>query len=71
MYEPLIIDRATPAPARFDKEFTMVRSAWNTTSGWEERAEGMGGMHINDNYFTNSGIRCDHYDTASPDSDAL
>ena len=30
LYGPLVIDPATPTPARFDKEFTMMLSAWNT-----------------------------------------
>jgi YVTN family beta-propeller protein len=30
LYGPLIIDPATPTPAKFDKEFTMMLSAWNT-----------------------------------------
>lgn len=32
LYGPLIIDPATPTPAKFDKEFTMLLSAWNTNN---------------------------------------
>jgi manganese oxidase len=32
LYGPLIIDPATPPPTRFDAEFTMVLSAWNTNN---------------------------------------
>jgi manganese oxidase len=32
LYGPIIIDPATPEPTRFDKEFTMMLSAWNTTA---------------------------------------
>ncbi|MBF6612500.1 MAG: multicopper oxidase domain-containing protein [Chloroflexi bacterium] len=32
LYGPLIIDPATPTPTKFDKEFTMLLSAWNTNN---------------------------------------
>jgi FtsP/CotA-like multicopper oxidase with cupredoxin domain len=32
LYAPLIIDPAKPTAARFDREFTMVLSAWDTTA---------------------------------------
>lgn len=67
MYGPLIIDPAVPPPARFDKEFTMVLSAWDTTAmptsqhtmpggaDMQGQSAGMGGMSMNYNYFTING----------------
>lgn len=69
LYAPLIIDPATPPPAKFDKEFTMLLSAWNTTTmpasdhmmpggmdmGGAGQAGGMTGMSMNYNYFTING----------------
>ncbi|MBI4498058.1 MAG: multicopper oxidase domain-containing protein [Chloroflexi bacterium] len=67
LYGPLIIDPATPPPARFDKEFTMVLSAWNTSampgdqhgmadgSSMPGPAASMGGMNMDYNYFTING----------------
>lgn len=67
LYGPLIIDPASPPPARFDKEFTMMFSAWNTTTmpvsqhtmpgggDMPAQSESMGGMNMNYNYFTING----------------
>jgi manganese oxidase len=52
LYGPLIIDPATPTRARFDKDFMMMLSAWNTNAaaGGEH-----GGMNMDYNYFTVNG----------------
>lgn len=45
LYGPLIIDPATPTPTKFDKEFTMLLSAWNTNntpSGSSPQQSGQG-----------------------------
>ena len=61
LYGPLIIDPATPTPAKFDKEFTMLLSAWNTNSmpgsgqAMPDGSGGVGGMNMNYNYFTING----------------
>lgn len=67
LYGPLIIDPTTPPLARFDDEFTMVLSAWNTNAlppadhampgggTMPGQAAGMGGMNMNYNYFTING----------------
>lgn len=65
LYGPLIIDPATPSPVKFDKEFTMVLSAWNTAAmppeqpmpggGFMPGQPGMGGMNMSYNYFTING----------------
>jgi manganese oxidase len=67
LYGVLIIDPATPPPARFDKEFTMLLSAWDTTAAaagghampgggsMPGQAAGMGGMAMDYNYFTING----------------
>lgn len=54
LYGPLIIDPATPPPARFDQEFTMVLSAWNTTA-MSGREASMAGMSMAYDYFTING----------------
>ena len=69
LYAPLIIDPAIPASAKFDKEFTMLLSAWNTNnvpempsgdhnmsggSTMEGQSEA-GQMNMNYNYFTING----------------
>lgn len=70
LYAPLIIDPAEATPAQFDKEFTMMLSAWDTTampeaghdmpdgSSMEEpdaADDDMAGMAMNYNYFTING----------------
>lgn len=67
LYAPLIIDPALPTAAQFDKEFTMMLSAWDTTAMPEEghampdgsampgADDGMAGMSMNYNYFTING----------------
>lgn len=67
LYAPLIIDPAEETPARFDREYTMMLSAWDTAalaSGGHTMADGstmggddaaMGGMSMNYNYFTING----------------
>lgn len=67
LYGTLIIDPATPPPARFDKEFMMLLSAWDTSAmpasghampgggAMPGQAGGMGGMAMNYNYFTING----------------
>jgi manganese oxidase len=46
LYGVLIIDPATPPPTRFDKEFTMMLSAWDTNAAQttEHAMDGSGGM---------------------------
>jgi manganese oxidase len=67
LYGPLIIDPATPPPARFDQEFTMMLSAWDTTAmpggahampgggTMPGGTGGTGGMSMDYNYFTING----------------
>lgn len=67
LYGSIIIDPATPPPARFDQEFTMMLSAWDTTAmlasqhampeggSMAGQESGMGGMNMNYNYFTING----------------
>ena len=67
LYGPLIIDPATPPLARFDREFTMVLSAWNTNAmpaaqhtmpggaSMPGEPPGMSGMNMNYDYFTING----------------
>lgn len=61
LYGPLIVAPATQPPATFDKEFTMLLSAWDTNGmpGSGQAAPGgsggMGGMAMNYNYFTING----------------
>lgn len=67
LYGPLIIDPATPPPARFDREFTMVLSAWDTSGmpggdhrmpaggGMPRPNQTAGGMSMAYNYFTING----------------
>jgi manganese oxidase len=67
LYGALIIDPATTPPARFDKEFTMLLSAWDTTAmlatghampgggAMPGQTGGMGGMAMAYNYFTING----------------
>ncbi len=68
LYGPLIIDPAKTLPTRFDKEFIMVLSAWNTntmpstehkmSSGETmpgQKAEGGMAMAMDYNYFTING----------------
>lgn len=67
LYAPLIIDPAQPTPARFDREFTVMLSAWDTTampglahqmpdsSAMPGSDSSMGGMAMNYNYFTING----------------
>ncbi len=67
LYAPLIIDPSQPTPAQFDKEFTMMLSAWDTTampgdghampdgSSMPATDDGMAGMSMNYNYFTING----------------
>jgi manganese oxidase len=67
LYGPLIIDPAQPTNATFDKEFTMMVSAWNTNAmpagahampdGDEmaEDADEMGAMNMEYNYFMING----------------
>jgi len=67
LYGPLIIDPATPPPVRFDKEFTMMLSAWDTIAmpasqhampggaDMQGQSAGTDGMNMNYNYFTING----------------
>lgn len=67
LYGPLIIDPATPPPARFDQEFTMVLSGWNTNAmpaaddgmampvGDQQPSRTAGGMAMDYNYWTING----------------
>lgn len=57
LYAPLIIEPATPPPARFDREYTMMLSAWDTTADAGHTMDGpaMGGMAMNYNYFLING----------------
>jgi FtsP/CotA-like multicopper oxidase with cupredoxin domain len=67
LYGSIIIDPAIPPPARFDKEFTMMISAWNTAAmpagqhampegaSMAGQESGMGAMNMNYNYFTING----------------
>lgn len=67
LYGVLIIDPATPPPTRFDEEFTMLLSAWDTAAmpaaghampgggTMPGQTGGMGGMAMNYNYFTING----------------
>lgn len=57
LYGTPIIDPATPPPARFDKEFTMLLSAWDTNA-LSGQDGGMGGMSMNYNSFTINGKAC-------------
>ena len=53
LYAPLIIEPATPPPARFDREYTMMISAWDTATAGDDH--GMAGMAMNYNYFLING----------------
>ena len=59
LYAPLIIEPATPPPARFDKELTMVISAWDTDDllggGMPGMEPGGAAMGMDYNYFTING----------------
>ena len=69
LYGTLIIDPAQPVKTTFDKEFTMMLGAWNTTAmpeGTHEMSgggtmpdqpakDGMGGMNMDYTYFTING----------------
>ncbi len=56
LYAPLIIDPATPVPTRFDKEFIMMLSAWNTSNMPATSAGGASmNMNMDYNYFTING----------------
>lgn len=67
LYGVLIIDPATAPPARFDQEFTMMLSAWDTAAmpaaghampgggAMPGQTGGTGGMAMNYNYFTING----------------
>jgi FtsP/CotA-like multicopper oxidase with cupredoxin domain len=67
LYGSIIIDPATPPATRFDKEFTMMLSAWDTAAmpasqhtmpdggSMAGQDGGMGAMTMNYNYFTING----------------
>ena len=67
LYGPLIIEPAAPSSARFDREFTMLLSAWNTTAmlssqhlmpggdSMDGAAPRMGAMNMDYDYFTING----------------
>jgi manganese oxidase len=60
LYAPLIIDPVTPTATQFDKEFTMMLSAWDTNALLGGVADGhgtsgMAGMSMAYNYFTING----------------
>ncbi|MCC6175717.1 MAG: multicopper oxidase domain-containing protein [Chloroflexi bacterium] len=54
LYAPLIIDPATPTTTRFDREYTMMLSAWDTNALLGS-ADNMPGMSMAYNYFTING----------------
>jgi FtsP/CotA-like multicopper oxidase with cupredoxin domain len=56
LYAPLIIDPVTPPATRFDREYTMMLSAWDTNALLGGGAgHAMGGMSMAYNYFTING----------------
>ena len=60
LYAPLIIDPITPTATQFDKEFTMMLSAWDTNAllgggAVGHGTPGMAGMSMAYNYYTING----------------
>ena len=57
LYAPLIIDPVAPTATRFDREYTMMLSAWDTNAllGGDGAGHAMGGMSMAYNYFTING----------------